>query len=277
MTPRNLPQLALYIPLAAAVFSGGAAAAQASDRLPRVIDSAQVQTLANHHPQWAVAGNDAGAVPADCPSSNLTLALARSSQQEQAFEQLLRDQQDPSSPDYHHWLTPDEIGERFGLSDDDIAAITAWLQSQGLQVSWVSPSHLFIGVNGTAANVGRAFGTELHYYNVNGKQLLSVSSDPTIPAALAPAIRSVRGLYAIDERPAPFRHDHGVQPAQSHDSQRRHNISLYCAGRFCNHLRSAGWRYRSRNGNWHRGRGAHRCVRLQRVQKPHRFHIPEPY
>ncbi len=204
MTPRNLPQLALLLPLAAAVFSGGAAAAQASDRLPRVIDFAQVQTLADHHPQWAVAGNDAGAVPAGLPVNNLTLALARSSQQEQAFEQLLRDQQDPSSPDYHHWLTPDEIGERFGLSDDDIAAITAWLQSQGLQVSWVSPSHLFIGVNGTAANVGRAFGTELHYYNVNGKQLLSVSSDPTIPAALAPAIRSVRGLYAIDERPAHF-------------------------------------------------------------------------
>ena len=204
MTPRNGLQLALYLPLAAVVFSGSLSAAQASDRLPHDFDSAAVETLANHHPQWAVAANDTGAVPADLPISNITLALARSSQQEQAFEQLLRDQQDPSSPDYHHWLTPDEIGERFGLSDNDIEVITAWLQSQGLQVSWVSPSHLFIGLTGTAANVGQAFGAELHYYNVNGKQLLSVSSDPTIPLALAPAIRSVRGLYAIDERPAHF-------------------------------------------------------------------------
>jgi hypothetical protein len=186
------------------VFSANLAAAQAPDRLPHVIDSAQVQTLANHHPQWAVASNDAGAVPAELPMSNITLALARSSQQEQAFEQLLWDQQDPSSPDYHHWLTPDEIGRRFGLSDNDIALITSWLQSQGLQVSWVSPSHLFVGFTGTAANVGRAFGTELHYYNVNDKKFVSVSSDPTIPAALAPAIRSVRGLFTIEDHPAHF-------------------------------------------------------------------------
>jgi subtilase family serine protease len=204
MTPRNGLQLALLLPLAAVVFSGSVAAAQASDRLPHDFDPAQVQTLAHHHPQWAVAANDVGAVPAELPVNNVTLALARSSQQEQALEQLLRDQQDPSSPEYHHWLTPDEIGERFGLSDNDIAVITAWLQSQGLQVSWVSPSHLFVGFTGTAANVGRAFGTELHYYGVKGKDLVSVSSDPTIPAALAPAIRSVRGLFAIEERPFHF-------------------------------------------------------------------------
>ena len=59
-----------------------------------------------------------------------------------------------------------EIGERFGLSDNDIAMLTGWLQSQGLQVSWVAPSRTFIGFTGTAANVGRAFQTELHYYTV---------------------------------------------------------------------------------------------------------------
>jgi subtilase family serine protease len=204
MTPRNGLQLAVLLPLAAVLFSANAAGAQVPDRLPRVVDSAQVQTLAHHHPQWAVPANDAGALPADLPIGNLTLALARSPQQEQAFEQLLHDQQDPSSPEYHHWLTPQEIGERFGLSGDDIAVLTAWLQSRGLQVSWVSPSRLFVGFTGTAANVGRAFGTELHSYNVNGRKLVSVSSDPTIPAALAPAIRSVRGLFTIEERPLHF-------------------------------------------------------------------------
>ncbi len=197
-------QLAFLLPLAAAAISANPAGAQTPDRLPTVLDFAQVQPLANQHPHWAVAANDLGAVPAELPVSTITLALARSPQQEQAFQQLLQDQQDPSSPDYHHWLSPDEIGERFGLSDNDIAVITAWLQSHGLQVSWVSPSRLFVGVTGTAANVGLAFGAELHYYNVNGKKLVSVSSDPTIPAALAPAIRSVRGLFAIEERPNHF-------------------------------------------------------------------------
>ncbi len=204
MTPRKGLQLAILLSLAIAVVAGSESGAQAPDLLSRAIDSGKVQTLANHHPQWATAANDAGAVPAQLSINDITLALARSSQQQQAFEQLLRDQQDSTSPEYHHWLTPDEIGERFGLSDSDIAVITGWLQSQGLQVSWVSPSRLFVGVTGTAANVGLAFGTELRYYKVNGRELVSVSSDPTIPAALAPAIRSVRGLYAIDERPLHF-------------------------------------------------------------------------
>jgi hypothetical protein len=125
MTPRNGLQLAILPSLAIAVVAGSESGAQAPDRLPRVIDSAKVQTLANHHPQWATAANDAGAVPAQLSMNNITLALARSSQQQQAFEQLLRDQQDPTSPEYHHWLTPDEIGERLGLSDSDIAVITA--------------------------------------------------------------------------------------------------------------------------------------------------------
>jgi len=204
MTLRNRLQLALLLPLAAMLFSANPASAQASDRLPSSFDSAQVETLANHHPLWASPANDAGVLPAELPISNVTLALARSPQQEQAFEQFLRDQQDPSSPDYHHWLTPDEVGQRFGLSDNGIAVITGWLQSRGLQVNWISPSHLFVGFSGSAANVGRAFGTDLHYYEVNGRQLVSVSSDPTIPSALAPAIRSVRGLFTIEEHPTHF-------------------------------------------------------------------------
>jgi hypothetical protein len=80
MTPRNGLQLALLLPLAAVLFSGSRAGAQASDRLPRDFDSAQVETLANHHPQWAVGANDSGAVPAELPLSTITLALARSSQ-----------------------------------------------------------------------------------------------------------------------------------------------------------------------------------------------------
>jgi len=202
MITRN--ELKLLLPLAAAAFSASLAPAQALDRLQSVVDTVQVEPLAHHHPQWAVAANDSGAVPAEIPIGNITLSLARSPQQEQAFEQLLRDQQDPSSPQYHRWLTPDEIGARFGLSDNDIAVITAWLQSHGLQVNWVSPSRLFVGFTGTASNVGRAFGTELHYFKVNGEELISVSSDPTIPSALAPVIRSVRGLFAIEERPFHF-------------------------------------------------------------------------
>jgi len=162
----------------------------------------QMRVLPNHLPQWANAGNDLGIVPANQPLDQMTVVLARSPQQQLDFEKFLADQQDPASPDYHHWLSPAEVGVRFGLRTQDIAAVTIWLKSQGLQVNWVAPSGMFIGFGGTAGDLARAFHTELHWYKVDGVERMSVSSDPLIPEALAPSIKAVRGFYTIEEHPA---------------------------------------------------------------------------
>ncbi len=180
---------------------GSTVAAQAPSLIPAPIDLSRVQALPNHHPRWANAANDAGRLPADQPVEGLTLVLARPSAQEIAFEQFLADQQNPASPDYHHWLTAAEIGSRFGPSDADVATIKGWLQSEGLHVDWIAPSKTFIGFGGTAADVSRAFQTELHNYRVDGRSLVSVSSDPIVPQAVAPAIKAIRGLYSIEEDP----------------------------------------------------------------------------
>lgn len=175
--------------------------AQAPNRITQEVDPGRLQVLPNHHPLWANPANDLGPVPANQDMGQLTLVLERSPQQELALEKLIADQQNPASPEFHRWLTPAEVGERFGLSDPDIAVITGWLQAQGLRVNWVSPSRIFIGFSGTAADLGAAFGTELHTYSVNGAKRISVASDPMIPQSLAPAIKAIRGLYASDERP----------------------------------------------------------------------------
>jgi hypothetical protein len=187
--------------LAAAVFAVPDLSAQGHNRITQPVDTSSAQALPNHHPFWASPANNIGSVPPDLPLDQLTLVLSRSPQQEAAFQQFLAEQQNPASPNYHHWLTPAEVGQRFGLSDQDIAAITGWLQSQGLHVNWVSPSRIFVGFGGSAANIGLALQSELHYYNVNGAQQISISSDPMIPQALAPAIKAVHGLYTIDEHP----------------------------------------------------------------------------
>ena len=119
-------------------------------------------------------------------------------------------QQDPASKNYHHWLTPTEMGALFGLSQQDISRVTTWLESQGLHVSWVSSSRTSIGFNGSAADVGRAFQTQVSYYRVNGVQRFSISSPPMIPEALAPVVKAVRGLYTIQEQPL-----HGATTARS--------------------------------------------------------------
>ena len=238
MTPGAIAcNLAFLLPLAAAVLSGNPPSLlKPPIGFTQDIDPSQVQALANHLPQWAIAVNDVASVPPDLAMDQITMVLSRSPQQEQAFEQFLADQQNPASPDYHHWLTPAEVGDHFGLSDQDIAAITGWLQSQGLHVNWVSPSRNLIRFGGRAADIGRALQTELHYYKVNGNQRFSVSSDPMIPQALAPAIKAIHGLYTIDEKPLyQARSMQSVSPEMNANSGK----PLLDARGFCHHLRSS--------------------------------------
>lgn len=198
--PASVPlrSLAVSLALLAAALP---LAAQVPNRITAAIDPAQTHTLLHHRPAWASAANDRGPVAPSLKLDSMTLVLARSPQQQAALTQLLADQQNPASPQYHQWLTPTEMGLRFGLSDDDIATLTGWLQSQGLHVNWVAPNRIFLGFGGTAADVNRAFQTELHTYSVNGESRYSVNSDPVIPAALAPAILAIRGLSTPSERP----------------------------------------------------------------------------
>ncbi len=201
-SPLRPAGLAALLFLGFATVAGAAQSASGFNRITKVVDPARIQALPNHHPRWANAANDAGALSVNEALNQFTMVLARSPQQEQALDQLIADQQNPASPNYHHWLTPTEMGDRFGLSDSDIATVTIWLQSEGLHVNWISPSRIFIGFGGAAADVGRAFQTEMHSYKVNGERRISVASDPMIPEALAPAIQSVRGLYTIPEQPS---------------------------------------------------------------------------
>ena len=163
---------------------------------------AQSAALPHHPTLWVNAANDAGPLPAGQLLDSFTIILARSPQQEQAFDQFLAEQQDPASTNFHRWLTPAEVGDRFGLSSQQIDAVSGWLQSQGLHVNWVSPSRIFIGFGGTAADLGRALHTEFHSYNVDGEVRIAAASAPRIPADLASSIQAIHGLYPIDDRPA---------------------------------------------------------------------------
>lgn len=177
------------------------AGAQSADLVTTSVNNSDRAMLRGHHPVWANDENDAGAVPPDTKLESLALVLSRPAQAEQAFQQFLRDQQNPSSPNFHHWLTPVEIGERFGNSAHDIDAIKSWLESQNLHVDSVSSSMTRIRFSGPASAIGNAFGAEMHFYTINGEKRISISSEAQIPAALAPVIQSVTGLYTINIRP----------------------------------------------------------------------------
>jgi len=102
------------------------------------VEEPNLTTLRGNTYPLAHAEYDRGATPGSLPMQRMLLAPKRTPEQETALEDLLDQQQDKSSPNSHAWLTPQQFGQQFGSADEDLQAITSWLQVQGFQISRVS-------------------------------------------------------------------------------------------------------------------------------------------
>src|ERR1700674_2411684 len=67
--------------------------------------------------------------PAD-KDQPLGLQIVFALRNQPALDELLAAQQDPNSPQYHHWLTPDEFAANFGRNLSEVRAVAEWLKSQ---------------------------------------------------------------------------------------------------------------------------------------------------
>ena len=195
-----------------------AQSAPAPSRITQAVDETNLTLLKGNTYYLARAQYDRGAAPASLPMNRMLLVLQRSPSQEASLEQLLDQQQDHSSPNYHQWLTPQQFGQQFGPSDLDIQTITSWLQSHGFQVAPISNGRTVIEFSGTAGQVQEAFHTTIHKYSVpttSGttgaagtpgaaaalEDHWANSSDPSIPSALSPLIVGIDTLHNFPRKP----------------------------------------------------------------------------
>ncbi len=180
------------------------AQSQLKDRVVQAVDTSQVTALkGNVHP-LARLQFDQGRVEPSMPM-RLTIAFKMSPAQQADLDALLASQQDRGSPDYQRWLTPEQFGSRFGLSQADLNKVTAWMEGQGFQVEGVPASRNQITFRGTAQQVESALHTEMHRYLVNGRARYANADDPAVPAALMDAVLSIRGLDNFQLKPRAMR------------------------------------------------------------------------
>jgi hypothetical protein len=153
------------------------------------------------HPK-ALPENDQGRVDASLTLPYVTVRLKPSAAQQADLDQLLAQQQDPSSPNYHRWLTPEEYADRFGVSQSDVDQIAAWLKQQHLTVAAIARGRNWVAFSGGVRDVESAFGTEIHRYMVDGEMHYANAAEPSIPAALGPVVSVIHGLHDFRLRPA---------------------------------------------------------------------------
>jgi len=189
----------LFLPLTSRAQTRVPGPGLAGRRLSGPIDASRVVTLSGHvHPR-ARAEFDQGPLDPSTQISNVILGLKLTPAQQTDLRQFLAAQQDPASPDYHRWLTPDQFAARFGASQADIDQTTSWLRSQGLSVDTVSSARNWIAFSGTAQRLGAALHTEFHRFVSDGETHFANAIEPSVPEALATGVSGLLGLH--DYRP----------------------------------------------------------------------------
>ncbi len=188
----------------------------AQDRILLPVEGGRLSTLPGTIHPLARSEYDQGPVTGGMQLRGMSINFAPSVTQQAALTALLKAQQDPSSPSYHQWLTTDQYGTRFGMTQADIGKVSAWLRSQGFRVDKVAESSNAIWFSGTAATAEAAFHTQIHSYLVDGKTHFANATEVSLPSAFAATVINVGGLNDFRLKPQ-FIHMHassatGISP-----------------------------------------------------------------
>jgi hypothetical protein len=177
------------------------AQAQPPARITHALDFAKLKPIPGSTHPLATPASDKGRVHPSLPMQRMVLVLSRSEQQNAELQNLIASQKKPDSPGYHLGLTPEQFAARFGPSESDLHQIKTWLALQGFHTDAVARGHQWIEFSGTAAQVERAFHTQMHRFVVDNKPHVANASDISIPEALSPVVAGVLSLNDFRKQP----------------------------------------------------------------------------
>jgi subtilase family serine protease len=172
-----------------------------SRRIHEDLENGRSFVLQGNRSALASPQNDLGEVDDSFEIPKITIHFRVSPLQQSDLEKLSQRQQDPSSTDYHKWLTAEQYAARFGMNTKDLQQVTNWLESRGFTNLQTARSRTWISFSGTALQIRDALSTSIHRYSVNGRQHYANASDPVLPAALQGVVEGIRGLHNFRPKP----------------------------------------------------------------------------
>lgn len=128
-------------------------------------------------------------------SSNRTLhmGIGLTLRNQDHLNALLASMYDPSSSNYHQFLTPDQFNQEFAPTPDQRQAIIDYLAQKGFTVTQTYPT--LIDFSGPQSLAERVFGVTINDYQApDGNRFFANASQPALPAYLASGVVSITGL-----------------------------------------------------------------------------------
>jgi uncharacterized repeat protein (TIGR01451 family) len=148
-------------------------------------------TLPGHVPAAVSRLQPIGSLPA---AANLHLAIGLPLRNQEALNGLLQEVYDPSSPNYHHFLTPEQFAAQFGPTEQDYQKVIDFVRARGLSVVNTHPNRMLLDVSGKAADIQNAFQVTLRTYHhpTENRDFFAPDVNPSIPSGLS--IQDISGL-----------------------------------------------------------------------------------
>ncbi|GAC1402293.1 MAG: hypothetical protein NVSMB49_18180 [Ktedonobacteraceae bacterium] len=101
---------------------------------------------------------------------------------------------DPQSPQYHHYLTPDQFTQLFAPTPDQVQQVTSYLQNQGFTITNIAPNNLIIDATGSIGQAQQSFHVQINRYQLGNHTFYANDAPPSLPASIGSLISSISGL-----------------------------------------------------------------------------------
>src|SRR6185437_10640612 len=189
--------------------SAGAASAAPQTRHP----------LTGSTPKWLPFARDMGTTVLTDP---VNFGVLLGMRDQAGAEATLKAVSDPHSASYGHYLTSKQFDARYAPAPSSVAAVRNWLRDQGFKVTRTLPSGMYVAVSGTVGQVETTFGSKIHNYSYQGKQVYANTSQLSLPAGTPTAVSgAISGIVGVDQ---------GSELKQVADPE--HGPPLFKAGQF---------------------------------------------
>ena len=179
---------------------------------------AQSQQLLTRHVRDEVANGRAqfvGQLPA---TQSLLFDIVLPLRDRTGLQNFLQEVQDPTSPSYHQFLTPQEFTARFGPTQENWDALVAFAKASGFEIINGTLEERDLRLSGTVANIEKAFHVTIGTYKdlTEDRTFFAVDREPTVDLPFQ--LWHITGLDN-DSRPHPlyvkksdYAKAHGIDP-----------------------------------------------------------------
>ena len=158
---------------------------------PASVAQNAARILAGQTPRFVATAKDLGAEES---SKQVTLHVWLKLRNVDLLRQLVKQQHDPASKNYHSWLTREEFSAKYAPTAEQAAAVEKFLEARNLNVTSIGERNLYVKAEGTIADIQRAFRVQIHRFNVGGEIYRSNTADPVIEGPVAALVGKVGGL-----------------------------------------------------------------------------------